>query len=187
MKTMYPYSPIRIIGIVILSFIFGVSPLLIIILSVIEEKSVIYLLFAAILEILFLVELVSDLKKKLVFNSEYIYVPTDKTFVLRKIQYEVRVYYKDILNIKIVISNRNSKNKAEFGMPTPMPYLMIEQKNGKRKLINLLYYSKKQCYEIIDNLKYMADLQGNKLNIPSGKELVDHSIRNENSYYLNDE
>lgn len=185
MSKVYPCSPIRIIGIIILSVVFGVSPLLIIVLSVIEQKSVIYLLFAVILEIIFLIELVCSLKKKIVFNTDCIYVPTDKTFILRKIQYEVKAYYKDISDIKIVILNRNSKNKSELGMLTPMPYLMIEQKNGEKELINLFYYSKKQCCKIIDDLKYMAELQGNKLNIPSGKELIDDMIHNKNSRRLN--
>lgn len=184
MRKVYPCSPIRIIGIIILSVVFGISPLLIIVLSVIEQKSVICLLFAVILEIIFLIELVCALKKKIVFNTDCIYVPTDKTFLLRKIQYEVKGYYKDISDIKIIISNRNSKNKSEFGMLTPMPYLMIEQKNGKKELINLFYYSKKQCYKIIDDLKYMVELQGNELNIPSGKELIDDMIHNKNSRRL---
>ena len=185
MRKIYPCSLIRIIGIIILSVVFGVSPLLIIVLSVIEQKSVIYLLFAVILEIIFLVELVCALKKKIVFNTDCIYVPTDKTFLLRKIQYEVKAYYKDISDIKIIISNRNSKNKSEFGMLTPMPYLMIEQKNGKKELINLFYYSKRQCYKIIDDLKYMAELQGNELNVPSGKELIDDMIHYKNFRRLN--
>lgn len=184
MKKIYPHSPIRIFAITILSLFFGASPLLIIILAIIEKANVIYLIFAGVLEIIFLIEFVCALKKRIVLNEDCIYVPADKTFILRKIQYEVKVYYKDISDIKLIISNRNSKNKSEFGMVTPMPYLTIEQKNGKKKLINLLNYSKKQFYKLIDDLKYMAERAGNKLDIPSGKELVDNLAHSENARNL---
>lgn len=121
--------------------------------------------------------LVSSISKKIIIEEKYIYVGKDG-FGLRVIQYEEKVEYADISDIYLTISSSDSRGKSNFGLVTPMPYLVLESSGGDTHAINVFYYTKKQVIGMIDEIIQRAKFQGNTVECESGQKVFDELKEN---------
>ena len=91
-----------------------------------------------------------------------------------KLQYKVEIEFKQIDKISLVISSNNSLNQYMRFVITPMPYIVLHLVNGKEKMVNVYYYSKKQTVELIDYIIVKKKLVNRDFSNKSGKELMDN-------------
>lgn len=118
-------------------------------------------------------------RKKIVLTDKEIVVKGDKKLngLLKKIQNDLCVQYIFIKDIYLRISDNDSNNKPINTMGTPIPYLVILNKGGEEEGISLLYYSKKQTIDLIDEIIARASANGNELNCLSGEEIVSEFLK----------
>lgn len=181
MKKIYPISVVKFLFLVI--FLSLLTLAILTICGCVYEKfkisnsiglSVFSFISAIVIAIIAIYALIEDIKKCIIFNDEEIYVANDGTAwgFLRRLQYEISIRYTDIINIFLTISVKDSKCKTQFGLFTPMTYIVFECRNGKKKLINVYFYNRKQRAAIIDEAIIRAEALGNHLDISSGTEIV---------------
>ncbi len=111
-------------------------------------------------------------KNRIILDVGEIYVPEHWGSKENKIQYETHIAYSDIQNIYLISSNKNSLNKIARWVFTPMPYIVIDCKDGKQNAINVFYFSKKQVIKIIDESISRAKAINNELQIKTGTEIL---------------
>ena len=176
-KVIRPKSPIMILGV---SVIFAI--LIIFISGTIigfVEYGISWLpflvLFTSIFAILYFVRLsISMLSRKIILDDESIIVKKDKfSKKLIVMQYNVKVNYNDISNIYLTISPNDSHNQEVFGFFTPMPYIVLESKDGASHAIYCYYYSKRQVVDIFNEIVKKAQSKGNLIECLSGEKFYD--------------
>ena len=83
-----------------------------------------------------------------------------------KIQYKCFVKYKDIKNISILASEKNSKNKRIqlkwVSSSMPKKYLEFTLINGKKERMCINYYTKKQIIKMLNYINSNMQLAGNE-------------------------
>ena len=176
-KKIYPISILRACLFIVEVLFFIGPPAAVIIICLVEKGHIFMLLLGVFLFVVFALELFWEMRKCIVFEESGIHVFSDKAIIFRKIQYEVKVSYEEISIIRLIATNKNSKGQPMVGCFLKMPYLLIECNNGKAEMINLYYYSKKQAAQIIDEIKRQAELRGNHLELPPGKDMISEFLR----------
>lgn len=117
---------------------------------------------------------ISLMSKKVIIDDEFIYVAQDRfEKILLSIQHETKIYYNDLSNIFLTFSSNDSRNKAVFGLFTPMMYIVLESKDNKSHAINVYYYTKKQIIEILNEIIHRSQLHGNLIAQESGEKIYD--------------
>ena len=94
-----------------------------------------------------------------------------------KIQFYTEVEYKNIENVDIVWSAKNSKGEnIKSNLPSSFvvkPYLSITTKSGKSENFFILYFSKKTLLKLIDELKKRMAAVGNYSAIIDSAKLIE--------------
>lgn len=111
-------------------------------------------------------------KNRIILKSTEIFVPANWGNKKSKIQYETKISYKEIQNIFMISSYKNSINQKTEWVFIPMPYIVFDCSDNKQKAINVYYYSKKQIIKIIDEIRIRAKNLGNNNLSKSGNEIL---------------
>ena len=113
-------------------------------------------------------------RKRIQLTQTEISVRTDSAClgVFRKLQYIVEVKFSEIAGLSYIFSTTDSLGKGQFMLLTPMPYLVFICKDGRKKRINLYYFSKGQRRKIIREVLLRAAASGNPLPVTSAEELM---------------
>lgn len=117
-------------------------------------------------------------RNRIIFTEEKLYVPENWGGKDVKFQYKVIVDFTEIKEVFITESCNNSLNKAMPLQVLPMPYIVIECKNGKQKAINVFYYSKKQTIKIIETIIEYSKLNNNIFTLKTAEQIFAEYISN---------
>lgn len=115
-------------------------------------------------------------KHRIVFDENQIFVPDDWAGKDDKIQFETMIAYDEIQDVQLIRSEKNSRG-GSITSPMPSssymkPYLEFTCKNGKKKRIFILYFTKKQREKIIDEIKLRMQHAGNGVALPPTSEMI---------------
>lgn len=114
-------------------------------------------------------------RDRIVLEPSNIFVPDSLNKTIVKVQYRVEVNYVDIADIFLVETQKDSLNRNNCSA-LPMPYIVIDCKNGVQKLINVYWYSKKRKKAILDEIILRARTYGNDFTTKTGEELYNEFI-----------
>lgn len=117
-------------------------------------------------------------RNRIIFTEEKLYVPETWGGKDVKFQYKVIVDFTEIKEVFITESCNNSLNKVMPLQVLPMPYIVIECKNGKQKAINVFYYSKKQTIKIIETIIEYSKLNNNIFTLKTAEQIFAEYISN---------
>lgn len=177
MKKHLPKSVMFYISLSILTIIFIVLFYSICIFMVVKNfNNIIYWLgfLASIIGIIyFFHKALCLIKRSIVVFENKIQVQEDIGGKDTKLQYALDIKFDDIQSIDITADSNNSHNQYMRFVITPMPYVILNLKNGKSARINVYYYSKKQTIEIIDYIISKKKLIDAKFENKSGQELIE--------------
>lgn len=109
-------------------------------------------------------------RDRIVLEPNRIYVPDSWNKTVVKVQYKTEVNYADIEGIFIAETQKDSLNLNDCSA-LPMPYIVIDCKNGDQKLINMYWYSKKRLKTILDEIIARARNVGNNFTSETGEEI----------------
>ena len=109
-------------------------------------------------------------RDRIVLEPNRIYVPDSWNKTVVKVQYKTEVNYADIEGIFIAETQKDSLNLNDCSA-LPMPYIVIDCKNGDQKLINMYWYSKKRLKTILDEIIARARYVGNDFTSETGEEI----------------
>ena len=125
-----------------------------------DIKAWILLIVAIPLDIIIILEFVLAYATEFIsFEEDKLYVSEDTAILcFRKLQYRVEIGYKDINKVGMIVSECDSEGKSLRGCFTPMDYLEIESKDGKKSRINVFNYSRKKKEAIINEISRRAVL-----------------------------
>lgn len=179
-KTIRPLSILRLVWWSIW-LLFIISSLVTIILFFVERLFVFYYIIGVIIAfIFFIVSLyffLADFKKGVKFDDQKIKISADVAdkhgLIVKRFQHKLEVKYKDIRDINIDFSKKDTHNKHVEYVFVDMPNIVLTLKDGKDERINVYYYNRKQKIKIIDIIKLQVEKTGQTLNIGSGKEMWD--------------
>lgn len=110
------------------------------------------------------------MRDRIVLEPNRIYVPDSWNKTVVKVQYKTEVNYADIEGIFIAETQKDSLNLNDCSA-IPMPYIVIDCKNGDQKLINMYWYSKKRLKIILDEIIVRARNVGNNFTSETGEEI----------------
>ena len=114
-------------------------------------------------------------RDRIVLEPNNIYVPDSLNKTIVKVQYRVEVDYTDISDIFLIETKKDSLNR-NYCSVLPLPYIVINCKNGDQKLINVYWYSKKRKKAILDEIILRARTYGNDFTTKTGEELYNEFI-----------
>lgn len=114
-------------------------------------------------------------RDRIVLEPNRIYVPDSWNKTVVKVQYKTEVNYADIEGIFIAETQKDSLNLNDCSA-LPMPYIVIDCKNGDQKLINMYWYSKKRWKTILDEIIARARNVGNNFTSETGEEIYNTFI-----------
>ena len=114
-------------------------------------------------------------RDRIVLDIDKIYVPESCDKTIAKAQYEVKLQYVDIADIFIVETQKDSLNLNDCSA-LPMPYIVIDCKNGDQKLINMYWYSKKRFKTILNEIILRARSAGNDFTNKTGEEIYNDFV-----------
>ena len=109
-------------------------------------------------------------RDRIVLEQNKIYVPDSWNKTVVKVQYKTEVNYADIEGVFIAETQKDSLNLNDCSA-LPMPYIVIDCKNGDQKLINMYWYSKKRLKTILDEIIARARYVGNDFTSETGEEI----------------
>jgi hypothetical protein len=72
----------------------------------------------------------------------------------------------------MTVSTKNSKGRDARWVFTPMPYIVFDLKDGEQKSVNVLYFTKNQTVNMIDEIIARAKEQGNDIGVKTGEEIL---------------
>lgn len=134
------------------------------------------LIFIAMIYILS--NILSFAKHRIVLDDKKIFTPGDWQGKSHKVQYKTTVKYEDIIDLKIITSTKNSKNKTiTASVPSSYvlkPYLEFTLKNGNKQRIFIQFFTKKQWAKIIDEIKLRIINVGNNIEIQNTLEMINN-------------
>lgn len=110
------------------------------------------------------------MRDRIVLEPNRIYVPDSWNKTVVKVQYKTEVNYADIEGVFIAETQKDSLNLNDCSA-LPMPYIVIDCKNGDQKLINMYWYSKKRLKTILDEIIARARYVGNDFTSETGEEI----------------
>ena len=114
-------------------------------------------------------------RDRIVLEPNRIYVPDSWNKTVVKVQYKTEVNYADIEGVFIAETQKDSLNLNDCSA-IPMPYIVIDCKNGDQKLINMYWYSKKRLKTILDEIIARARNVGNDFTSETGEEIYNTFI-----------
>lgn len=115
-------------------------------------------------------EIIKLVRNRIILEQDRIFVPENWGKGIEKKQYKVEVNYADIEGIFIAETQKDSLNLNDCSA-LPMPYIVIDCKNGDQKLINMYWYSKKRLKTILDEIIARARYVGNDFTSETGEEI----------------
>ncbi len=119
--------------------------------------------------------------RKIEFNEDYLYVSKDKEdkskSIIRRLQHEVKIEYQDIEKIALHSMTTDTKNHDLKFIFVSMPHIVIECKGGRKEMINVYFYTRKQVIHIIDEIVNRAIGNGNDLSKYCGQDMVFEFIK----------
>lgn len=156
----YPKSILRILmAVIIIAVVIFPLTFYIIVFSVTEDfvgdiMAWFLLIIAIPFDIIVILEFVLAYATEFIaFEEDKLYVSEDTAILcFRKLQYRVEIGYNDINKVGMIVSECDSDGKSLRGCFTPMDYLEIESKDGKKSRINVFNYSRKQKEAIINEI-----------------------------------
>lgn len=120
-------------------------------------------------------DMIKSARNRIVFGCDGIFVPENWGKGIEKKQYEVKLQYVDIADIFIVETQKDSLNHNDCSA-LPMPYIVIDCKNGGQKLINMYWYSKKRFKTILNEIILRARSAGNDFTNKTGEEIYNDFV-----------
>ncbi|MFR5833552.1 MAG: hypothetical protein ACLUE6_06385 [Acutalibacteraceae bacterium] len=115
-------------------------------------------------------------KHHITFDDTKCFSPSDWQRKNERIQFKTVIFYEEIADIKLILSKNNSlDHRIDSIMPSTSvlkPYFEITCKDGSRKRILAMYFSKRQRIKIINEFKKRMASVGNDVVLPSAEELV---------------
>ena len=124
-------------------------------------------------------ELASMLRQTIIMQEKQIYVPEEWGMIDEKAQYKVFVSYNEINEIYLFETTNNSKNKPikRYNMVTiPQLYIVFRCKNGGKKAISILFYSRNRRIAILNEIILRARSAGNDFTNKTGEEIYNNFI-----------
>lgn len=114
--------------------------------------------FAIILSVIFYVGILPLLYFELTFllgniilGKEKIYTHGDFKLGVFKTQHHAEMKYDDIKKVAVLALRRDSRGKYKQALK-PLPYILVESKNGRQVLFSLRYMSVKMVKRLLDEL-----------------------------------
>lgn len=115
-------------------------------------------------------------KHHITFDDTKCFSPSDWQRKNERIQFKTVIFYEEIADINLILSKNNSlDHRIDSIMPSTSvlkPYFEITCKDGSRKRIFAMYFSKRQRIKIINEFKKRMASVGNDVVLPSAEELV---------------
>lgn len=115
-------------------------------------------------------------KHHITFDDTKCFSPSDWQRKNERIQFKTVIFYEEIADIKLILSKNNSlDHRIDSIMPSTSvlkPYFEITCKDGSRKRIFAMYFSKRQKIKIINEFKKRMASVGNDVVLPSAEDLV---------------
>lgn len=105
-------------------------------------------------------------------DKNVIYMNDDKKKNNNKIQYATRVQVEEIVDIKIIWSNKDSRLKSSISSSIPIAYISFLLKNGCQKNMMILFMSKSTVKKLINNIKRLMIEYNNKNQIADTELLI---------------
>lgn len=194
MKTVRAHGVIVFLAVIVIGIVLCCAPivgLIICIKGLIEQIDILKYIFVAIGSVILLAcgiyVIVIFLKRKIVLDENWIYIPCDikkSNSLLRKIQHETTIRYDEIQSIYLELRCTDTNNKPIPYCVTPMTNLVFVCQDGKEKVANLLLYSDKQIIFLLDYIcEKVKEINGNVLFEMTGKELLQTFEKSENEKY----
>lgn len=153
--------------------------ILILIFSSILEINLNMLIIRIIIFLVFEVSAILILKIFLRFEQNNIYIDKnviymndDKKKNNNKIQYATRVQVEEIVDIKIIWSNKDSRLKSSISSSIPIAYISFLLKNGCQKNMMILFMNKSTVKKLINNIKRLMIEYNNKNQIADTELLI---------------
>lgn len=166
-KTFYQFHIRFIYALLICLFFLGVG-IAIIVISVVEKKYLLSLVgFIPI--VISIHAVISSMYNRVVFLENSIKITGDLYKQTDKTQFKDTIRYNEILDLRIINSNINSKKQKiklrGYGSITPRLFFEVLLKNQESKLIYISFFSKKQRIQMLNiiNEKSGLDLNYDKL------------------------
>lgn len=110
------------------------------------------------------------MRDRIVLELNRIHVPDSWNKTVVEVQYKTEVNYADIEGIFIAETQKDLLNLNDCSA-IPMPYIVIDCKNGDQKLINMYWYLKKRLKIILDEIIVRARNVGNDFTSETGEEI----------------
>lgn len=129
-------------------------------------------------------ELIRMIRQVIILEEKSLYVPNEWGMSDEKVQYEVKLQYRDIVNMYLRETTNDSHNKPmkRYAYVTlPKTYLVLCDAKGKEFAVNIVFYTKKCRIKIIDSIIYRMELQGNKSCNKTGKEIYEDFLKKRNN------
>ena len=105
-------------------------------------------------------------------DKNVIYMNDDKKKNNNKIQYETKVQVEEIIDIKIIWSNKDSRLKSSISSSIPIAYISFLLKNGCQKNMMILFMNKSTVKKLINNIKRLMIEYNNKNQIADTELLI---------------
>lgn len=175
-KICTPQNPVFIIVQVLLWTFVAISTIFIVLSSLDKNRGFKTLeLFLSILNIfLFCFGLWSLFAFNIIINEKEIYCHGDGLPKFIKGQYKCKIRFEDITDIKIISSLKNSKNeKKKIKWSYPRRFIKFSLNNGTQEGILIIYFSKKQIYNLLQKVLYSMNTCGNPVQLNIEKIMLD--------------
>lgn len=183
-NNIYPISVLRFVWLSIWLFFIALSIGAIVAIFV-EQYEWYYIVLVILAALVFfpvsLVIFFADFRRGVKFDIEGIEVKedfVDKFGFTKRFQHELKLNYKDIKDISIEYSTKDTHNMPVKYTIRPMPNIVLTLYDDKQERINVDYYNRRQRVAIIDRLKFEVDKAGKTLDIASGKEMWEKAYSN---------
>ncbi len=129
------------------------------------ERNVFMILLGAIPLGLTGVQMTQLIYNRIVFYDDYIHAVGDLLPKKERIQFEDKIEYSQIINVRIISSGKNSQKKyikaKSMSSNTPKTYFEFTLKSGKTRWIFIFYHSKRQRKAMVEIINRKTDLNLN--------------------------
>ena len=111
--------------------------------------------------IFFVIQLIEFLKTYILITDDFIYVPNQFRKENARVQFEEKIYFKDIINVDLISSPNNSNNKEILSGTAyryvQKKYFEFTLKSGEKKRVWIDDYIKKQVIKMLQLIKNKCD------------------------------
>ena len=183
MKKYYYHSPISIIMHIVVTIVVFLIFILILInpkFIVIDPsngkvniRNLLLVIFYYIVSPYLLLSGITGFTYRLTLTDGWIYVPREFGFEWDILQFELKIYFKDIYDIRFIRSNLNSKNKKSKLANQFYHYFMeFTLKNGKKGRICITPFGNKQMLQIFKDVEARMVACGNEVILQDPNEMI---------------